>query len=64
MSTEGRDKVVKFFQYFTKAISWYYLKSNAELSVNYFLVSERVRESRQLFRIFKSLFEFKRISII
>ena len=76
---EGRDKVVKLFQYFTKFCSWYYLRKDAKISVNYFLVSgkdgyfvslakhdlgvcvERVREARQLFRIFKSLFEFKRI---
>ena len=61
---EGRDKIVKLFQYFTKFCSWYYLKKNAEISVNYFLVSEKVREARQLFRIFKSFFEFKRIQII
>ena len=36
---EGRDKMVKLFQYFTKFCSWYYLKKNASVSLNYFLVS-------------------------
>ena len=72
---EGRDKTVKLFQYFTKFCSWFYLKRSPAISINYFLVSgkssnrtiadhlnvERIREARQLFRIFKSLFEFKRI---
>ena len=45
-------------------LAWYYLRSNAEKSIGYFLVAERAREGRQLFRIFKSLFEAKRILLI
>lgn len=48
MHVEGRDKVVKFFQYFTKACSWYYLKQNAELSVTYFSVSGKQHQPNQL----------------
>ena len=61
---EGKDKIIKFFQYYTKYCSWYYLRSTQEVSVNFFLVSEKVRETRQLFRLFKSIFELKRIQII
>jgi len=61
---EGKDKIVKVFEYFNKALAWHYLRTNAELSVSYFLISEKTRECRQIFRLFKWLFEIKRIQLI
>ena len=61
---EGRDKITKLFQFFTKFLSWWHLKDCTTTSLNYLLISEKVKETRQLFRIFKFLFEIKRIQLI
>jgi hypothetical protein len=58
---EGRDKMTKIFQYFAKFCGWFCLKRNAGASLNYFLISERAREARQIFRLVKSLVEVKLI---
>jgi hypothetical protein len=61
---EGKDKMIKFFEYLNKLCAWYHLRKNAELSIRYFLISEKTRECRQMMRLFKSLFEIKRIMLI
>ena len=61
---EGKDKMIKFFEYFNKLLAWYHLRKNAELSITYFLISEKTRECRQMFRLLKSLVEVKRIILI
>jgi len=68
---EGRDKTVKFLQYLAKYLSWQYRLSPDndaedpfEKSVLMYQVSKQLYDARSLFRIFKSLFEIKRIKII
>ena len=61
---EGRDKFVKIFQYFAKLCAWFHLRKNIELSITYLQIAERTREARQIFRLFKSLIEIKRIQLI
>lgn len=61
---EGRDKITKIFQYFAKFCGWFYLRRNAETSIIYFLISERAREARQMFRLVKSLMDGKMIQMI
>eukprot|EP00350_Pseudokeronopsis_sp_OXSARD2_P006073 CAMPEP_0170543492 /NCGR_PEP_ID=MMETSP0211-20121228/2590_1 /TAXON_ID=311385 /ORGANISM="Pseudokeronopsis sp., Strain OXSARD2" /LENGTH=245 /DNA_ID=CAMNT_0010846883 /DNA_START=97 /DNA_END=833 /DNA_ORIENTATION=+ len=61
---EGRDKLTKVFQYFSKFLSWYFILRDPQLSIKYSTISEKFRDARSLFRLFKSLFEIKRILII
>jgi len=70
---EGRDKIVKFFQYLAKFMSWHVLRDNRdspapkdlmEQSLLYLSISRQLYDARSIFRLFKSLFEIKRIQII
>jgi len=45
-------------------MAWFHLRKNTELSINYLEIAEKTREARQMFRLFKSLFEIKRIQLI
>jgi hypothetical protein len=65
---EGRDKMVKFFQYLAMYLSWHFnrkrFKSDpkyAKESELYKSISQQLYDSRSLFRLFKSLLEIKRI---
>ena len=55
---------MKIVQYLAKFLAWYHLKKDAKLSLTYLNISEQMREARQLFRLFKSLFEVKRVHMI
>ncbi len=46
MILEGRDKFVKILQYFAKLCAWFHLRKNAELSINYLLMAQKISESR------------------
>jgi hypothetical protein len=58
---EGRDKLVKIFQYLAKILAWFHLRKNVEQSIIYLEVAEKTHEARKMFRLLKSLFEVKRI---
>ena len=58
---EGRDKLVKIFQYLAKILAWFHLRKNVEQSIVYLEVAEKTHEARKMFRLLKSLFEVKRI---
>ena len=64
MCVEGRDKVTKIIQYLAKFMAWYVRPHSVKEELNYLLFSEKIKESRQIFRLLKSLFEVKRIELI
>ena len=61
---ESRDKLVKFFQYLAKYMSWYVLTKDKSMAKLYTHVSRQLYDARSLFRLMKSMFEIKRIQIV
>jgi peroxin-11B len=60
--TEGRDKFCKAIQYASRFITWTTLTSNPEVSKRFNGLFVGMRDARKLFRLFKSINEYQKIT--